>query len=60
MRMGTLFPFIAFVSVLFNFMLVLGDVQWNFLLPMFRLPAMKYVQATHVVGTTHMENVWLF
>jgi hypothetical protein len=35
-------------------------VQWNFLLPMFRLPAMKYVQATHVVGTTHMENVWLF
>lgn len=60
LRLSIVFCILAVGAIVFNFILILKDVQVDFLKPFFRLPPMKYVQGTVSVTAVPMGEVLAF
>jgi len=60
MRLSAVFCILVVVGVAVNFLLVLKDMQWEFLKPFFRLPLTKYVQGTASVAAVPMGEILAF
>lgn len=60
MRLSTLFCIMTIAAIFINFGLMLKDVQFDFLKPFFRLPLMKYVQATLTVTAIPLGEILAF
>lgn len=60
MRLSTLFCIVAVGALVINSILILKDIQLEFLKPFFRLPLMKYVQGTASVVAVPMGEVLAF
>ena len=60
MRLSVLFCIIVLAAVTLNFILVLRDVQFDFLKPFFKLSTSKYVQGTLTVAAVPMGEILTF
>ncbi|MEA5059164.1 Spore germination protein YndE [bioreactor metagenome] len=57
---GTLFTYIEFGIVAITFILLLNQLDIHHLLPIFNLPAIKYVQSTHLILTIPFGELVVF
>lgn len=55
-----MFSLVAVLVVVVNFILVVGDTEWSFLLPMFTHEPIEYVQGTHITATIPMGETLVF
>jgi len=59
-RYGALFTFIDFAIVGISVVLLINQIDFRNLLPMLDLPAMKYVQSTHIIATIPLGELVIF
>ncbi len=59
-RYSMLFTIIEFATVALSIMLLLNQMDFTNLLPVFTQPAMKYVQSTHIIATIPFGELVIF
>ena len=59
-RYGTIFTIMEFIVVFITILLIGNQIDLNNFLPMFQLPPMKYVQATHIISTIPLGELVVF
>lgn len=59
-RYGALFTIIEFFIVAASLVLLLDHIRFRNFLPMFTLPAIKYVQSTHIIATIPFGELVVF
>lgn len=59
-RYGRLFAIMEFVTIIITLVLVANQIKFKNFLPMFQLPAMKYVQSTHILATVPLGELVVF
>jgi len=55
-----LFVVISYIVIIFIFLLLIGEMNFNNFFPAFTLPAIKYVQGTHIVAAIPFSEIVVF